>query len=106
MLTLLLIGLNVVVSLIAFTRMSSHKGAEMFLFNPSEVAAGRNYAGMVLSHFSHADGAHLIFNMVALWSFGPYVEAGLGPILMLLIYVVAGIASTLFVYYRHRNNPG
>jgi membrane associated rhomboid family serine protease len=105
MLTLLLIGLNVVVSLIAFTRMSSHKGAEMFLFTPSEVAAGRNYAGMVLSHFSHADGAHLIFNMVALWSFGPEVEAGLGPVSMLLIYVAAAIASTLFVYYRHRADP-
>jgi membrane associated rhomboid family serine protease len=52
------------------------------------------------------DGAHLIFNMVALWSFGQEVEADLGPILMLLIYVVAGIASTLFVYYRHRAHPG
>ena len=106
MLTLLLIAINVVVSLIAFTRMNNPTSAEMFIFSPSDVAAGRNYAGMVLSHFSHADGAHLIFNMVALYSFGPEVEAGLGAPLMLLIYVAAGIASTLFVYYRHRAHPG
>jgi membrane associated rhomboid family serine protease len=106
MLTLLLIAINVVISLIAFTRMSSPAGAQMFLFTPSEVAAGRNYAGMVLSHFSHADGVHLIFNMVTLYSFGPVVEEGLGAPLMLLIYIVAGVASTLFVYYRHRSDPG
>jgi membrane associated rhomboid family serine protease len=106
MLTLLLIALSVVVSLIAFARMNSAEGSRMFLFSPHEVSAGRGYAGMVLSHFSHADGAHLLFNMMTLYSFGPVVEYELGSAMMLLIYVVAGIASTVFVYYRHRSDPG
>lgn len=120
--TYLLIGINVAVSLIAFTRMNSGpSGAQMFLFSPYHVAAGKNYAGMVLSHLSHggsnayagmflshlshADGMHLLFNMMTLYYFGPVVEEGLGPVNMLLIYVVSAILSTVVVYYRHRHDP-
>ena len=105
MLTYLLIGINVLVSLIGFSRMSSVSRG-MFFFSPSEVAAGRNYQGMLLSHFSHADASHLLFNMVTLYFFGPIVEQGLGALSMLLIYASAGIFSTLFVYYLHRADPG
>jgi membrane associated rhomboid family serine protease len=103
--TYLLIAINVAVSLIAFARMNSMASSRMFFFSPSDVYAGKNYSGMVLSHFSHADAAHLLFNMMTLYSFGPVVEEGLGSALMLLIYVVAGVVSTLFVYYRHRFDP-
>ena len=77
----------------------------MFFFSPSEVSSGRNYQGMLLSHFAHADGTHLLFNMMTLYFFGPVVELGLGALNMLLIYVSAGIVSTLFVYYLHRADP-
>src|SRR6516162_9379496 len=80
MLTYLLIGINVLVSLIGFSRMNSVAGGSMFFFSPSEVSAGRNYQGMLLSHFAHADGAHLLFNMLTLYSFGPVVEQGLGSL--------------------------
>jgi membrane associated rhomboid family serine protease len=105
MLTYLLIGINVLVSLIGFSRMNSGAGERMFVFSPSEVFAGRNYLGMFLSHFAHADGTHLLFNMMTLYSFGPVVEFGLGAVSMLLIYLSAGIFSTLFVYYLHRADP-
>ena len=105
MLTYLLIGINVLVSLIGFSRMNSVAGGGMFFFSPSEVSAGRNYQGMLLSHFAHADSGHLLFNMLTLYSFGPVVEAGLGALSMLLIYVSAGLVSTLFVYFLHRADP-
>jgi membrane associated rhomboid family serine protease len=105
MLTYLLIGINVLVSLIGFSRMNRGAGERMFVFSPSEVFAGRNYLGMFLSHFAHADGTHLLFNMMTLYSFGPVVEFGLGAVSMLLIYLSAGIFSTLFVYYLHRADP-
>src|ERR1700758_351854 len=101
MLTCLLIGISTLVSFIAFSRMNSLAGDTMFLFSPSQVSAGRNYQGMLLSHFAHADGSHLLFNMLTLYSFGPVVELGLGALSMLLIYVSAGSFSTLFVYYLH-----
>src|SRR6186997_3334149 len=100
MLTYLLIGINVLVSLIGFSRMNSG-GDSMFVFSPYEVSGGRNYQGMLLSHFAHADSGHLLFNMLALYSFGPVVELELGAMSMLLIYVSAGIVSTLVVYYLH-----
>ena len=95
MLTYLLIGINVLVSLIGFSRMNSVAGARasMFFFSPSEVSAGRNYQGMLLSHFAHADSTHLLFNMLTLYSFGPVVEQDLGALSMLLIYASAGIFS-------------
>jgi membrane associated rhomboid family serine protease len=103
--TYLLIAINVLVSLLAFSRMNSPDGGRMFFFSPSEIAAGRNYEGMFLSHFSHGDGTHLLFNMVTLYSFGPTTEAGLGPMKMLLVYVASGILSNLVLYYRHRMDP-
>ena len=107
MLTYLLIGINVLISLIGFSRMNGMAGARagMFFFSPSEVSAGENYEGLLLSHFAHADGSHLLFNMLTLYSFGPVVELDLGSLSMLLIYVSAGIVSTLFVYYLHRSDP-
>lgn len=107
MLTYLLIGINVVVSLIGFSRMNSPAGARasMFFFTPKEVSEGRNNQGMILSHFSHADGTHLLFNMMTLYFFGPVVESSLGALNMLLIYAIAGVVSTFFVYYRHRSDP-
>jgi membrane associated rhomboid family serine protease len=106
MLTYLLIAVNVVVSLIGFSKMNTSGEGNIFFFSPSEVAAGRNYEGMFLSHFSHADPGHLIFNMMTLYYFGPAVEDGLGIFGMLAVYILAGIVSTVVVYYRHRSQPG
>jgi membrane associated rhomboid family serine protease len=105
MLTFLLIAVNVIVSLIGFSKMTSSTEGQKFFFSPSEVSAGRNYEGMLLSHFSHGDPGHLIFNMITLVYFGPIVEDGLGKIGMLIVYILAGICATVVVYYRHRGQP-
>lgn len=104
MITYLLIGLNVLVSLWAF---SSSKGGmqQRFLFIPNEVAAGRNIEGMILSNFSHADAGHLLFNMLTLYFFGPVVEYGLGVYGFLGIYGFAGACAVLLTYVFHRRDP-
>jgi membrane associated rhomboid family serine protease len=105
MVTYLLIALNVLISLIAFAAMNRASSGKSFFFEPHAVASGKNYAGMVLSHFSHADGGHLLFNMVTLYFFGHTVEFGLGVPYMLLIYGVAAVVSTVVVYFLHRSEP-
>lgn len=105
MLIYLLIAISVIVSLIGFSMMNNPAKGRLFVFSPNDVAAGRNYAGMVLSHFSHADPSHLFFNILTLYSFGPAVERGLGAFGMLVVYVISGILSTVVVYYRHRSQP-
>jgi membrane associated rhomboid family serine protease len=104
-LTYILIGINILVSLAGFSAMRKGVEGEKFLFIPFQVAAGRNLLGMLLSHFSHADGAHLLFNMMSLYFFAPVVEDGLGALSLLAIYVTSGIFSSAFVYYFHRKNP-
>ena len=84
MLTYLLIAINVAVSLIVFSMMNRGGGSDVYLkgvFSPYEVSKGRHYPGLILSHFSHADGAHLLFYMVTLYLVRPdFPKAGSMPI--------------------------
>lgn len=102
--TLLLIGVTVALSLRAFARMQGDRVTEEFLFAPAEVQQGKNLSGMVLSQFAHADMAHLIFNMLTLFFFGPVVEQDLGPLKLVVIYGAAAVGSTLLTFLVHRND--
>ncbi|MEM9679431.1 MAG: rhomboid family intramembrane serine protease [Bacteroidota bacterium] len=51
----------------------------------------------VLTHmFMHGGGAHLFFNMFALWMFGTPVEQSIGTKKFLFIYFSAGFGALLF----------
>jgi membrane associated rhomboid family serine protease len=104
--TILFLAVSIGVSIWAFQRVQGGRLDDEFLFEPWEVSQGRNKRGMLLSQFSHADPAHLIFNMFTLYSFGPVIELTLGSLNMVLIYVASAIGSTLLVYARHKDEPG
>jgi membrane associated rhomboid family serine protease len=100
-----LIVLNVVVTLRGFRALrEGGPGAERFLFVPAQVARGENLTGLLLAHFSHGSVVHLVFNMLALVSFGDGVLAVLGPERFLLVYVVAGLGSDLVVFVLRRRD--
>lgn len=105
MITIILIGVNLVVSLLAFSAFRARNTPERFLFTPARVARGENLSGMILSQFSHADLAHLFFNMLALYFFAPVVEHFLGSAGLLSIYLFSGVAATLLTFIVHRNDP-
>ncbi|WP_299274308.1 rhomboid family intramembrane serine protease [uncultured Psychroserpens sp.] len=46
--------------------------------------------------FMHGGGAHLLFNMFALWMFGTAVETQLGSKKFLFLYISAGLGAMLF----------
>ncbi len=48
------------------------------------------------SMFMHADPLHIFFNMYFLYLFGRGVEAALGPIPYLILYLVSGVAAVVF----------
>ena len=50
---------------------------------------------LLLAEFSHVASVHLLFNMVALWSFGRAVEIALGPRRLLSLYVMGGVIASL-----------
>jgi membrane associated rhomboid family serine protease len=106
MVTFTLIGINLVVSLLAFSAFRTKRSPERFLFAPARVAGGENLSGMVLSQFSHADLGHLFFNMLALYFFAPVVEHFLGGFGLLTIYLLSGIAATLLTFVVHKKDQG
>ncbi len=50
---------------------------------------------LLASAFLHADAVHLFVNMLALWSFGPMLEALLGPRRFLLLYGASALGGSL-----------
>lgn len=79
---------------------------ERCLFRPYEFAQGRRRATLVTSGFVHADLAHLLFNMVTFYFFGPPLERLLGTPKFVLLYVAGLLISQFGSYRKHRNDPG
>src|SRR4051812_42859389 len=65
----------------------------------ADVRAGEVYR-LFASAFLHADLVHLAFNMLALWSLGPFLETLLGRHRYVVLYAASALggalASTLF----------
>ena len=104
MLTYVLIGINVAITWWAFRSFQKGDRPQRFLFYPYHVARGRNFIGILLSQFSHADFPHVFFNMLTFFFFGPVVERHLGYNL-LTIYLGSGLAALLLIFLLRRNNP-
>ncbi len=51
---------------------------------------------IITYQFVHANFGHILFNMWALYFFGPAVEYAMGPRRFLLFYLVCGVAGALF----------
>ena len=93
-----LIGLNVIVHLAWLASLQNEwLGAFMdanFLVSIAHVAHYRIWT-LVTSEISHADSAHLLFNMLALWMFGRDTVEVLGARRFLTLYVVGGVIASL-----------
>jgi len=54
-----------------------------------------NVYTMITSMFSHQSGAHFLFNMVALWSFGNPIHNVLGRENFLAFYLTSGVSASM-----------
>src|SRR6185295_5101029 len=91
-----LVALNVAVFVLWHTVGRSPAWRAWFAANflVSVGSIGRPWT-LLLAEFSHIDPVHLLFNMVALWSFGRAVESVLGPRRLLSLYVMGGVLASL-----------
>lgn len=51
---------------------------------------------LITYQFVHANFGHILFNMWALYFFGPAVEYAMGPRRFLVFYLICGVAGALF----------
>ncbi|HMS52240.1 MAG TPA: rhomboid family intramembrane serine protease, partial [Chitinophagales bacterium] len=110
MLTTLIIGVTVLVSVLAFNNRNLF---EKLLFSPFLVKKNNEYSRFITSGFIHANFMHLAFNMLTLYFMGKYVEVffkvqfgvAVGSLLYVGMYLLALIAADLPDFSRHQNNP-
>lgn len=87
----------------------SYKGFEdVYFFRKYEFHVGSIRAGeqvrMISSGFLHVDLPHLIFNMLTLYFFAPYVYENLSDFSFLLIYFGSLIFGSLLTMIMHKND--
>lgn len=96
-----LIGINVVLSFLAFNNMSLF---QKFKFHVGSIKQKKEYYRFLSSAFLHVDITHLLFNMIALYSFGLVMKYFIGPIEFLVLYFVSLIVGNALAYVFNKDN--
>lgn len=104
-LTVAIIAITVATSLAAW---QSPKLFNQLIYHGPSVNSGQWWR--VLSHgFIHADGNHLLFNMMTLFFFGQFMEKllvpGIGILGYVLFYLIGIVVAILPTHFRHGGNP-
>ena len=73
-------------------------------FRPAAVKKGE-WGRWITAGFVHTGLAHLLFNMVTMWSFGPPIERTIGWWRFLAVYMGSELAANALTYWRHRDDP-
>ena len=100
--TLLLIAVNVVISVAAF---SNQKIMEVGLFMPYRTVRRNTWYELITSGFLHGGFTHLAFNMITLFFFGPVLEQNIGQTQFVILYFTGLIASSVPSLIKHKDNP-
>lgn len=74
-------------------------------FRPYVVRQRHEMARWLTAGFVHVGLAHLLFNCITLFYFGPAVEYLLGPWRFLAIYIGSDLAANALTYWRHKDDP-
>ena len=101
--TQFMLTLNVVVG--AYTLLANPALIDRWSFKPFRVATEKEYSRWLTAGFVHVGFAHLLFNMVTLFYFGPYVEAAIGSGRFLIVYLGSELAANGLTYLKYRARP-
>lgn len=111
--TYVIIAITAIVSFAAFGNSILF---QRLLLNPYIVFKRNEWYRLISHAFVHANFLHLFVNMIVLLSFGRYVESifrqlhtigsiGLPQLHFIILYLGAGIISTLTTLKKHKNDP-
>jgi membrane associated rhomboid family serine protease len=106
--TIIIIIITVLVSIGGF---NNRKLIDQLIFYPPAVSKQNQWYRFFSHGLIHADYGHLIFNMVSLFFFGPFVEEKFNDIFgdsgkwyYLVMYVSALLVAILPTYQKHKND--
>ena len=74
-------------------------------FRPRRIRERGEYYRFLTAGFVHAGGAHLAFNMITLYFFGPLLERILGTGAFLILYFGSELSAHALTYVMHRTDP-
>ena len=101
--TLILLVLNVFASGYAF--FVDPESISRFSFRPRRIIDQKEYFRFISAGFFHGGIAHLAFNMITLYYFGPPLEAHLGAAYFLILYFGSELAAHALTMYFHKDDP-
>lgn len=110
--TLIIVIVTSVVSIIAFSNRTLFSKLQ---FNPYQVYHRKEWYRIITHGFLHADWAHLIINMLVLYSFGTHVEYYFSQMVMytwikfpllwyVIFYFLSLIVSSLTTLRKHKDD--
>ncbi len=109
MITYLIIAFTTLISFMGFN--DRHLFVKLKHWPYEEQRHGEHYRWLT-GGLLHANWMHLIFNMVTLYFFGPYVEfwfvdsfGNMGAMLYLLFYLAAIVAASSATFFKYRDTP-
>jgi membrane associated rhomboid family serine protease len=100
LITLTLIGINLWVS---YRGIKDSSFLERYSFNHSQIRIHKDYKRFITSSFLHSGWGHLIFNLLALYSFGMLLEGRIGELRFLAVYFGAMIGGRILSLFIHRH---
>ena len=101
--TLFFLTVNVLIG--GYSLLVNPEIIDRWAFKPFRVVQEKEWSRWLTAGFVHVGAMHLLFNMVTLFFFGPYVETALGPGRFLAVYLGSELAANALTYLKHRDNP-
>ncbi len=105
------IFLCIAIAVISFAAFSKPSLTDQLCFYPYAMWRDNEWYRIISHSFIHADPAHLIFNMVALYSFGSALEmyfniefTGYGMTLYIVLYFLAVVVSSIYELFIRKND--
>lgn len=105
--TVFIVAVTVITSLVAF---SKHELIDNLVFWPYRMWRNNEWHRLFSCGFIHADLGHLAFNMIALYSFGTFVEQAfhyllpIGLTLYIVMYFLAVATADIYNLYTKKND--
>jgi membrane associated rhomboid family serine protease len=99
------LALTAVTAIVSFLAFQNQDLMSKLIFYPYGMNNNKSeWYRFISGAFVHANWFHLIFNLLALYSFGAQVEALFGSTLFIIFYLSAAAVSCIADFQKHKND--